>query len=271
MPVDKFGSMDDEPTSNQVQPINRHAYNLDDLENVEGFYKKGKKDGYYCFQLKEDGIYHRSDIPSSGGLSKDKRDLHYQWDIDIQINTKSVSTKGENHVLRKIFNSGTMIASIIPNISHVNSTVLIKDGKTHYIGTSTTDSKKISLLHFETEFTEDKKILDEFPVNSSIIIDGRINSISTEKKSVQIIPGVMINFEEESRKKKLTPPFDFRIVIKKEKDQDVIKTSPEGLDVYKEDDEVITLESVTLYDFYSIKRIRFTTSPISEEEINLYL
>ena len=43
MPVDKSGSMSEELVSTTLQPIRRYAFNLDDLENVEGFDKKGKK------------------------------------------------------------------------------------------------------------------------------------------------------------------------------------------------------------------------------------
>ena len=293
MPVDKFGLMGDDPSVTQIQPINKQAYNLDDLENVEGFYKKGSKDKLYCLQLKDDGIYHRADIPvGAGGLTTNERHkamiivsknastwiplpLYYQWDIDLQLNFKSIITtvtKGENHVLQKIFNSGLMNAALILNHSHKNSTVLVRDGRRqddrvskseYYIAASTVDTKKMALLHFETEFEEDKTVLEGFPPGSAVKIDGRIDAENSENESVYIIRGVNINFLSN----KPSPPFDFRIVIRKEQNNEVFTITPEGLDVYREKNEIISFGEVMLHDFYFIKRIRFTTSPVSDDEI----
>ena len=65
MPVDKFGSMDDESTIGDIQPLTRHAYNLDDLENVEGFSDKGIINKLYLYKLNEKGIYVRTVIPDN--------------------------------------------------------------------------------------------------------------------------------------------------------------------------------------------------------------
>ena len=147
MSVDKFGLMSDDPeTTNTtiVHPLYKHASNLDDLENVEGFNEDGLENQMYGFQLTSRGIYKRIKIDmtqrgvvfdNDGVLDRPMvliykggqwltMPLFHDYDIDIKLNNQTVPTKGENHVVHKIFNSGNIIGSLIPKKSFRDSVLL---------------------------------------------------------------------------------------------------------------------------------------------------
>ena len=41
----------------EILPFHSHNYNLDDLENVQGFNSIGKRNELYCFKLTNNGMY----------------------------------------------------------------------------------------------------------------------------------------------------------------------------------------------------------------------
>ena len=274
MSVDKFGLMGDEPeasVTNIIHPIHKYATNLDDLENVEGFNEDGHENDMYAFKLTNKGIYQREKIEKTTGLLLDNDGAvdrpmvllwknnqwltmpsRHNWDIDIQLYGDKVSTKGENHVIHKIFNSGKMMGSLVPNKNYINYTILKFKDKKYYIHTS----RPRSILSFKCEFNDERDTLLNIPDNSYIVIEGYILEVTDEFK--ELINGLKIKWTVKNT--------EFKIGIKKETDLYKVGTLPKGLQNELKADS-INLKDIFVYENYYISRIRFTTSPVTEEEI----
>jgi hypothetical protein len=173
MPINKSGSMGTEAVTNVMQPIRKYAFNLDDLEDVKGFDKSGKKEGLYCFKLTEDNNYIRSELPpgvdNQGIENKPLMFIYednkwipiptkYEWDIDIKLKPKTFSRKNN---LMTIINSGTIIANLIslPANELIGHAALWRRGIGKNYCVATLDKKEV---HFEflPEIAADKNIIN---------------------------------------------------------------------------------------------------------------
>ena len=176
----------------------------------------------------------------------------HDWDIDIQLNSNKVSTKGENHIIHKIFNSGRIMGSLVPNKNYKDLTMLKYKDKQYYINTS----RPRSILSFKTEFNEERDLLLNIPDGSCIIIEGYVLKETDDFKD--IINGLKIKWTVKDE--------EFKIVITKETSQYRVGTMPNGMS--NELDAVnLNLKDVWVWENYYINRVRFTSSHVTEEEI----
>lgn len=274
MSVDKFGLMGDQPTHTTriINPIHKYAANLDDLENVEGFNEPGREDIIYAFQLTGDGIYKRHKIDKAVGLLLDNdgkvdkpmlvvwNNDHwltlphkYDWDIDIKLHNEKISTKGNDHNILKIFNSGRMMTSLIPNKNYKENTIVGFVNNEYYI---TSGPKDRTILSFKTEFVNERKLLEEVPNGSTLIINGYISD--TSDQLIFFINGLKIKWNAKEQY--------FTIIIQKNKDRHVIKTFPPGLET-ELDEGAFGFNQIFVWDNYLVNRVRFTQLPVTENEI----
>lgn len=255
--VDKFGLMGDEPV---IKPYHNYDLNLDDLENVEGFNEEGDKNATYGFQLNKYGIYTRKIIESSG-FNLDN--YTYQniplnliwennswkviptddyWNIYIKVD-KNVRTKGENHIVHKIFNSGKIMGSLVPNKNYKNLLKIGQDlSRKHFLYT---ESKRV-ILSFKTEFKEDRNLLSNLPDGSQIIIEGMFKPDTENFK--ELINGLKIKWNGKENA--------FKIIILKASDNVQIMSSPTGLEDEVDQDE-LNLKDLFIWKNYVINSIKF--------------
>jgi len=282
MSVDKFGLMSDDPaeTTNTtiVHPIYKHASNLDDLENVEGFNEDGLEDQMYGFQLTKRGIYKRIKIDLSKGTRGVVFDndgvldrpmvliykggqwltmpLFHDYDIDIKLNNQTVSTKGENHVVHKIFNSGKIIGSLIPKKAFRDSVVLKKSKSELSVSTNT----KKSVLIFKTEFDSDEDVIKKNQSLTMVCIEGYILGESNE--FLNLVNGLKVKWKKGAGNDGLK----FRISVLKEPNQFKVLSSPNTLET-EFDQADYNMSEIFLSQNYGISRIRFTSNVITENEV----
>ena len=276
MSVDKFGLMGDDPdTTNTtiVHPIYKHATNLDDLENVEGFNEDGHEDQMYGFQLTSRGIYKRKKI-DKGGLILDNNGvvdrpmvliwkgnqwltmpMFHEYEIDIKLNNQTVSTKGDNHIVHKIFNSGSIIGSLIPKKNFRNDIVLKKSSR----GLGLTTNSKKAVMTFKTEFDHDEKALEK--PEETVIIFGYIISSSTDH--ISLLNGLKVKYEPGTGEDRLF----FKIAIIKDSNKFIVRSSPSTLDTVFDQSEYNLLD-VFLSNHYFITRIRMAKNKVTEEEVD---
>ena len=267
MSVDKFGLTGDaSEITTIIKPYNNYDMNLDDLENVEGFNEEGDKTFVYGFQLDEFGIYKRSKIASGFSLDNEGYEdeplnlvwtdnswrvtpSSHQWDIDINLNnSRTLSTKGENQNLLKIFNSGRILGSLVPNRNYKPYVKLTLIDKKHYIYTE----RPRVILSFKTKFKEERNSLSDLSdMKSIIIIDGLFKT--DDDSFNDIINGLKIKWS--------APKGIFRIMIEKTKDDIKVKTSPPGLE-HELDASKLNLKEVWVWKNYNINRVRYSNTPI---------
>lgn len=273
MSVDKFGLMGDDPDNTNttiVHPIYKHATNLDDLENVEGFNEDGHEDQMYGFQLTSKGIYKRKKI-DKGGLILDNNGvvdrpmvliwkgnqwltmpMFHEYEIDIKLNNQTVSTKGDNHIVHKIFNSGSIIGSLIPKKNFRNDIVLKQSSR----GLGLTTNSKKAAMTFKTEFDYDAKALEK--PEATVIIYGFI--ISSSEEHLNLLNGLKVKYQPGTE-------LFFKIAIIKDSNKFVVRSSPSTLDA-KFDQSEYNLLDVFLSNHYFITRIRVTKNKITEAEVD---
>ena len=275
MPVDKFGlMMSDAGDTTIISPLNKFAQNLDDLENVGGFNEDGHKEKVYGFKLNEQGVYKRTEIDSTADIElydpKDDKTSPFililrggkwnaipfkqDWEIDIKLVNDKVSTKGDNHEVLKLFNSGVMMTSLVP---HDNHGVMIKNkGSDLYLNTP---KDTAAILAFKFEFDDQRQMLwNKMNKSFCIIIEGYIHDV--DNSLLPIINGLKIRWTV-ARK-------TFRIII--EGNKEIIKMStmpPELQSNSLQTLEEINLKNIFLHKNYDISRIRFTRGEVSKYDI----
>lgn len=278
MPVDKFGlMMSDAGDTTIISPLNRFAQNLDDLENVEGFNEDGHKEKIYGFKLDENGIYNRIEIDStvdpSGLIEYDPNDditspfilvlrngkwkaipFKQDWEIDIKLVNDKISTKGDNHAILKLFNSGIMMTSLVPNKS---DKVLVRNkGLDLYLNTPEDEAT----LTFKFEFNDQRVKLWNNISDSTfcIIIEGYIHDV--DNSLLPIVNGLKIKWTVAKK--------EFRIIIESNKEITKISTMPPELQSNAlHTPEEINLRNIFLHKNYDISRIRFTRDKVSKYDI----
>ena len=277
MPVDKFGLMpNDGDNTTIINPINRYALNLDELENVQGFNERGNANDIYAFKLNDKGVYERfsiKDININAGqpnieFEEEKnfnnpfilkfRDgkwyaIPYKqnWDIDIRLVNDKISTKGDTHHLIKVYNSGGMMCNLLSNNP---GEINVKHRGYDYFLTT---NKPRGVMTFKTEFNDQRGILhNNLPDFCTIIIDGFINE--TSGLELELLEGVNVVWNNEKTL--------FRIAILKSQKENLIYTLPLDLDV-KFDDSKLSLKNVFLHKQYDISRIRYSVTPVSKSDI----
>jgi hypothetical protein len=276
-----------------------NALKLNDLENVDGFVKEGKPDVLYLFKLTSKGIYSREEYNMKNivevckqlygqagmpnGNIKNKRisfvwepdiseggkwlpvSTKYQYDFDIRLDdTLRIKTGGKDQIIQTIFNSGRIIGSIKP-LSKQNI-LLTRVDEEYFLSTEKKEGS--ASINFETEFPEDKLLLSNPPVGSTLIINGR--KITGNNNFEEIIPGLEIKCE--------TSDTNFLIVVKidsvNSEGKSIVKvnSSPNSVktkrSLMQAIEKPITFNTIYISKSFYIKRIRFTTFPISNDEIN---
>jgi hypothetical protein len=275
MSVDKFGLMGDdaEAVTTIVHPIYKHATNLDDLENVEGFNEEGHENQMYGFQLTSKGIYKRIKIDTSkGGIDNNgvvdrpmvliwkgnqwlTMPMFHDFEIDIKLNNQTVSTKGENHVVHRIINSGKIIGSLIPKKAFRDSSIVLKHKPSLGLGLYTNVKK--SVMIFKTEFDADESLLEK--AEATVFIDGYMISSSNEFQN--ILNGLKVKW-----KRGPEDGLTFKIAIIKESDQFRVRTLPSTIETEFDQSEY-NVSEIFLSSNFVLTRVRITTSKITEEEV----
>ena len=266
--VNKFGYMNDDESSDseaeEITPYHSHQYNLDDLENVEGFNKEGKKKKIYGFKLNSRNLYERaeikiyeSEIPYNIIKLKNKLKLvknKHEWDIDIRIKNNYVNCKGDTTDVHRIFNSGEIFGNFVPKKEE--SISLVKHHGDYFIGCN--KDKATAVLEFIPKFKKDTEILKNPPDNSVFFIRGYL--LSSTENPISLIEGIDITIDLKTQKY-------FWIIIRKTKDNFDIKHYPEELKVSKISDDINLHMIKVAYDKYLLSRILFSKSEMNDNEI----
>ena len=266
MPVDKFGLMSD-GNEVSIQPINRYAQNLDDLENVEGWTEEGEENKVYAFKLQGNGIYKRSEIPTANfDIPYDKEEdintafvlaqnkgkwvaipFKQDWEIDIKLENDKVISRGENHNVRKVLNSGKMMLSlVVVKVGDVNVVYKKNDYFLH-----TVSSKAV--LSFNVEFREEMQTLPDL---YSIIIEGHVNEVSNGH--LDLFPGLKVEFKDKNTR--------FQIAIHKTNTKTKVVKFPKSLDVDL-DEPNFSLRNLYLHKHFDVNRFRYSITKVSKSDI----
>ena len=281
MSVDKFGLMGDDSevtTNNIIQPIYKHATNLDDLENVQGFNEEGYENRIYGFKLNNKGIYTRQEVINEG-INLDNNGvvdrpmvliwttngwttapMFHNYTLDFKLNNQTISTKGENHIVLKVYNSGTMISSLIPSKSN-DKPIILKPfflrGESVVELFLTAITKKSTLI-LKAEFLEDER---SFTTNvpGTVIIEGIIFAESSGFK--EILNGLNVKTISKNNEER------FRIIIKKENSGGYKIENTKNIETEFNTGEY-NLSQFYLYPFYGLSRMRYTDNTITKEEIS---
>ena len=180
----------------------------------------------------------------------------YEWDIDIKLKPKTFSRKNN---LMTIINSGTIIANLIslPPNELIGRAVLWRRGieKSYCIATQ---DKKEAHFEFHSEHPNDKNFINNPPIGSTIIIEGKIREPSEEK---EILPGLLIASPD-------TSDYGFKIILIKEDPVKYgIRFVTPNIKITQVENKTLGLSPIKIHAFYYICRIRLTTKPVSDNEI----
>ena len=158
--------------------------------------------------------------------------------------------------MHRIFKSGSIIGSLIPKKAFKDSVVL-KRSKLG-LGISTNAAKK-SVLTFKTEFEAEEKLLDKNQTQGTVIIEGHMFSDTTD--FLTLVNGLKVKWKRGG-----VDGLTFKIAILKESDQFRVRTLPSTL-VTEFDQTEYNMSDVFLSPNFAIRRIRFTSSKITEDEV----
>lgn len=283
--INKFGLRedysDDEEYLNEdskiISPFYSHETNLDDLENVSGFSGKGKRGHKYAFKLNKDGIYERVhiSIPTLFHKVKPRIAMNVYMDnndkfkllkqtpnllIDIQIKNDTVVYDALTNKLSRIHNLGSMLGNYVPLEAYKDSFVITRFKDKYYLAA---DSKTLDKtgIEFISKFKEDKDLLKDPPLNSTMVISGII--LKDKTANDKIVEGIDIKIAN------ITKPTPFVIRIRKEKDNYNIRHDPEKeISLTVKGD--VNLDKLLIFkDVYMINHIMFSTDKITDEELSV--
>ena len=177
----------------------------------------------------------------------------HDWDVDIKLSNEKISTKGDDHSILKIFNSGRMMASLLPGRNYKENTLLGIINNEYLI---TSGPKQRSILSFKTEFNAERDLLEKIPDDSTLIINGYIKTSKNDFRF--LIDGLKVKWVQDDS--------PFTIIISKQKSKYSVKTSPVGLETQLDENE-LTFKDIYVWENYGISRVRFTQLPVTENEI----
>lgn len=283
--INKFGLKedysDDEEYLNEdskiISPYYSHETNLDDLENVSGFSVKGRRGQKYAFKLNKDGIYERVQISIPTLFHKVKPHISmtvymdnnnkfklmkqtHNFLIDIQIKNDTVVYDALTNKLLRIHNLGSMLGNYVPLEAYKDSFVITKFKDKYYLAAESKTLDKTG-IEFISKFKEDKDLLKNPPVNSTMIISGII--LKDKTANDKIVEGIDIKIAN------IIKPTPFIIQIRKNKDDYAIKHHPEKEITLTINGDVNLDKMLIFKDVYMISHIMFTTDEITNQELSI--
>lgn len=216
---------------------------LSDLGDTEGFDARGEENKIYAFQL-AGGVYRRvavsesetpvqfedlSDVDTTGVQPNKYYSLLYQnskwipyidvireiggWDLDFVLKTTTLSI-GKGHVLRKIRNSGNLLASLVPNKG--TQAIINRFEENGKYCVTTADGSR-GILELRCEFG------DDIPPPASTV-NLKIMLGAPTEDFVPVIQGLSIKWRDVHANKELS------IYIRREGDGGRVQFSMEGIE-----------------------------------------
>ena len=283
MSVDKFGNngVEDEEDIVEISPFHSHQIHLDDLENVEGFNNVGGRDILYGFKLNERGLYERKEVKlftsdavtSLFDLDNVKRKTllniiyhknkwilmktKHDWEIDIKIENRKVSCKGDSLEILRIYNSGFMFGNLVPSEGYEDTAILSKFHGDYCIGSS--EAKGMTVLEFIPKIARENSILTNPPVGSTFMIKGWL--VAPHERRI-ITEGLYMKIGE------LDHPRVFWIIVRNTSNGFRVRSFPDNNIVVDVEDNVNFNKIKIYHEKYKITRIAFTIDDITNDEIS---